>query len=43
MLGLQSPLKWHRKDGALHIEVPQLSVDEVPCRHAYVFRLTGVE
>jgi alpha-L-fucosidase len=43
MLGMQTPLKWRVKDGALHIEVPQLSVDEVPCRHAYVFKLAGVE
>jgi len=43
MLGFPGTLKWREKDGKLHIEVPPLSVDEVPCRHAYVFKLTGVE
>ena len=43
MLGCPTPLEWSQKDGKMVIQVPQLSVDEVPCRHAYVFRLTGVE
>jgi len=43
MLGLTEPLKWKSADGKLSIEVPPLSVDEVPCRHAYVFKLTGVK
>lgn len=43
MLGRLEPLKWKSKDGMISIEVPQLSVDEVPCRHAYALRLTGVE
>ena len=43
MLGVTQPLKWQKKDGKMVISVPQLSVDEVPCRHAYVFKLTGVE
>ncbi len=43
MLGVAQPLKWKGRDGKLIIEVPQLSVDEAPCRHAYAFKLTGVE
>ena len=43
MLGVTQPLKWKSKDGMMSIQVPQLSVDEVPCRHAYTFKLTGVE
>ena len=43
MLGVQEPLKWRRKDAKMVISVPQLSADEVPCRHAYVFKLTAVE
>jgi alpha-L-fucosidase len=43
LLGHKEPLKCSVVDGKLRIEVPALSVDEVPCRHAYVFKLTGVE
>ncbi len=42
MLGRDEPLRWRLVSGNMHIEVPPLSVDEVPCRHAYVFRLTGI-
>jgi hypothetical protein len=31
------------KDGKLVIDVPALTPDKVPCQHAYVFKLTGVE
>ncbi len=43
MLGLSDQLKWSLVDGKLTVQAPALSVDEVPCRHAYVFKLTGVE
>jgi alpha-L-fucosidase len=43
MLGVTQPLKWKSRDSKMVIEVPQLSVDEVPCRHAYAFKLTGME
>ena len=43
MLGVESPLKWRYKDGKLHIQVPRLSVDDLPCRHAYTFKLTKTE
>ncbi len=43
MLGLDKPLKWRRVDGKLRIEVPSLSIDELPCDHAYVFKLSGVD
>ncbi|MBP6965028.1 MAG: alpha-L-fucosidase [Armatimonadetes bacterium] len=43
MLGIAQPLKWKSRDGKLTIQVPQMSVDEVPCRHAYAFKLTGVD
>lgn len=42
MLGYPTPLKWHEKQGKMHIQVPELSVDEVPCRYAYAFKLGGV-
>ena len=41
MLGLERPLKWKQRKGALVITVPALSVDEVPGRHAYAFKIPG--
>jgi alpha-L-fucosidase len=43
MLGKETPLKWKYEDGKFIIEVPLMSVEEVPSRHAYVFKLNGVE
>ena len=43
LLGHDQPLECKADDDGLHIAVPRLSVDEAPARHAYVFRLTGVE
>lgn len=43
LLGRSEPLKVRSEGGKLHIEVPALSVDEVPCQHAYAFKITGVE
>jgi alpha-L-fucosidase len=43
MLGIAGNLK-HRTEGKnLVVEVPPLSVDEVPCQHAYSFKITGAE
>ncbi len=42
MLGVAQPIRWDRSGSNVTIQVPALSVDEVPCRHAYVFRITGV-
>jgi alpha-L-fucosidase len=43
MLGYSEPLKWRNENGRMVIEVPPLSVDEVPCQYAYAFKLTGVK
>jgi len=43
MLGKDGLLKWHEDSDGLHIAIPPLSVDEVPCRHAYTLKLTHVE
>ena len=43
LIGKQEPLRWRQKGGKLEIQVPTLAVNEVPSRHAYVFKLTGVE
>jgi alpha-L-fucosidase len=42
MLGRQGTLNWRYEEDRMHIEVPLLSIDELPCRHAYVFKLTAV-
>jgi alpha-L-fucosidase len=41
MLGCPKKVDWRMQGGTLHIDVPQLTVDELPCRHAWVFRLGG--
>ena len=43
MLGYDGEVSHTVRDGKIHIKVPQLSVDEVPCLYAYTFKLTGVE
>jgi alpha-L-fucosidase len=43
MLGRKEPLKWRVEDGKMRIEVPQLSIDELPARHAYVFKMIGAK
>jgi len=35
-------VKWRAADGKMIIEMPS-SVDRLPCQHAWVFKLTGVE
>ncbi|NLZ05699.1 MAG: alpha-L-fucosidase [Phycisphaerae bacterium] len=42
MLGLAQPLSWRRSGRDVVVQVPTLSVDETPCEHAYVLRLTQV-
>jgi len=39
LLGVAQPVSFERKDGTLCIQVPCLSPDALPCRHAYVFKL----
>jgi len=43
MLGVKGSLTWTRANGKMLIEVPQLSVDELPAKFAYVFKITGVK
>lgn len=42
MLGLAQSIRWDRSGSDVTIHVPALSVDEVPCRDAYVFKITHV-
>lgn len=41
LLGYADPLEWRAQDGAMVVDVPPLTPDQVPCRHAYVFKITG--
>lgn len=41
MLGYNEPLAFEITDGDLVIEVPVLTIDEVPCRHAWSFKVSG--
>lgn len=43
MLGMDGNHAWIMKNGKMTIAVPQLSIDEIPCGHAYVFEITGLE
>ncbi len=43
MFGYNGDVTWRSQGGKMHIEVPQLSVDELPCRYAYTFKLSGIE
>jgi alpha-L-fucosidase len=43
LLGYSQPLKSTYEGGKLRIEVPSLSVNQMPCRYTYVFKLSGVE
>ncbi|HUT23598.1 MAG TPA: alpha-L-fucosidase [Sumerlaeia bacterium] len=41
MLGREGILKWRYEEGNLRIEVPPLTIDELPCRHAWTFKIAG--
>ena len=43
MLGLAQSIRWDRSGSNVTIHVPALSVDELPCRHAHVFKITHVQ
>ena len=42
LLGHDALLDWTYHDGALHITVPPLSIDEVPSRFAHAFKISSV-
>jgi len=39
MLGLDGQLNWKSVEGGVEIEIPVLSVDDLPCQYAYVIKL----
>jgi alpha-L-fucosidase len=42
LLGHGQPLRWSASDGGIVIRMPEVAPDELPTRHAYVFRITQV-
>jgi len=42
MLGYSKPLTWKTGEKGLIIDVPEMSVSEIPCRNAWVFKLSGL-
>jgi alpha-L-fucosidase len=43
MQGHPEPLGWKPAANGLVIDVPEMSVNEIPCRNAWVFKLTGLK
>jgi len=41
MLGVNRPLTWRQQGADIVVQMPSLSVDELPCRYAYAFRIPG--
>lgn len=39
LLGIEGPLDWEQGADGLTISVPALTPEELPCRHAYVFKV----
>jgi alpha-L-fucosidase len=42
LLGVKGDLPWRSGQPGMVIEVPALSVSELPCQHAWVFKLSGL-
>ena len=42
MLGVEEEIKWSSKD-AIHIQMPELNVNSLPCKWAWVFKLDFVK
>lgn len=42
MLGVAQSVEWRRSGRNVVVKVPALSIDEVPCQHAYVLKITHV-
>jgi alpha-L-fucosidase len=40
MLGYDGAIPWHVDGDALKIEVPQLTIKQIPCLHAWTFKVT---
>jgi alpha-L-fucosidase len=42
MLDVQAPLQWRRQGRDLVIETPRLSIDQLPSKHAFAFKIPGI-
>lgn len=42
MLGRPGRVEWKMQDDQLQIEVPQLTIDKLPCRYAWVLKIAGI-
>ncbi len=43
LLGYQNDLPWKWSNGKLHIDVSQITYNEMPCEYAWVFRIKGID
>jgi alpha-L-fucosidase len=43
MLGHAQPLAWKAAEKGLVIQTPEIGVGDLPCRNAWVFKLTGLK
>ena len=43
ILGHTQPLSWRPAEKGLVIDMPEMSISEIPCRNAWVFKLTGLK
>jgi alpha-L-fucosidase len=43
MLGVPGTLTWRQQGSDLVIQTPGLGVDQLPCRYAYTFKISGVD
>lgn len=43
MLGVAQSVSWRRSGRCVVLEVPTLSVDAMPCKDAYTFKITHVK
>ena len=41
MLGREGKLKWRYRNGKMYIDVSKITADQLPCRWAYTFKITG--
>jgi len=40
LLGIKKDLKWKIKNGSLEISIPVLSIDQIPCLHAWCLKIS---
>ena len=42
MLGWPGRVEWKMQNNQLQIQVPQLTIDKLPCRYAWVLKIAGI-